>query len=141
MADLDLVVGDDHAVDEQLGQPPLGEAGGCQLCSDGLAERLDPIGDGAQRQPLLGDGVQLALLSDQGGPAAVQLLALVLEFGQADHLGQVDVQQPLLVALQLTQGLADGRLPGLELLGLNSARFLGQMSCLVDSAAALARAA
>jgi hypothetical protein len=95
----------------------------------------------ARSQPLLGDGVQLALLSDQGGPAAVQLLALVLEFGQADHLGQVDVQQPLLVALQLTQGLADGRLPGLELLGLNSARFLGQMSCLVDYAAALARAA
>ena len=33
------------------------------------------------------------------------------------HLGQVGVQQPLLLALQLAQGLAEGRLAGLELLG------------------------
>jgi hypothetical protein len=57
------------------------------------------------------------LLGGQRGPAAVQLLALALEFGQPDHLSQVGVQQPLLLALQLAQGLVDGRLPGLELLG------------------------
>jgi hypothetical protein len=95
----------------------LGEGGGGQPGSDGLAERLDPIGDGAQLQPLLGDGVQLALLGGQRGPAAVQLLALALEFGQPDHLSQVGVQQPLLLALQLAEGLVDGRLPCLELLG------------------------
>jgi len=49
--------------------------------------------------------------------AAVQLLPLALEFGQCDDLGQVGVQQSLLLAFQLAQGLADGRLPGLELLG------------------------
>jgi hypothetical protein len=44
-------------------------------------------------------------------------LPLALEFGQPDHLGQVGVQQPLLLALQLAQGLAEGRLASLELLG------------------------
>jgi hypothetical protein len=66
---------------------------------------------------LLGDGIQLAPLGGQRGPTAVQLLTLVLQLRQADHLGQVGVQQPLLLALQLGKGLADGRLPGLELLG------------------------
>jgi hypothetical protein len=57
------------------------------------------------------------LLGGQRGPAAVQLLTLALEFGQPDHLGEVGVQQPLLLALQLAQGLVDGCLPCLELLG------------------------
>ena len=40
VADLDLVVGDDHAVDEQLHQlAPLFEGGGGESGSDGLAER------------------------------------------------------------------------------------------------------
>ena len=95
----------------------MGEAGGGQPRPDGLAERLDPIGDGAQLQPLLGDGVQLALLGGQRGPAAVQLVSLAFQLRQSHHLGQVGVQQPLALALQLAQGLADGRLAGLELLG------------------------
>jgi conjugative relaxase-like TrwC/TraI family protein len=118
IADLDLVVGDDHAVDEQLDQqPPLGEGGGGQPGPDGLAERLDPIGHRAKLQPLLGDRVQLPLLGGQRGPVAVQLLALALQLRQSDHLGQVGVQQPLALAFQLSEGLADGRLPGLEFLG------------------------
>ena len=40
-----------------------------------------------------------------------------LESGQPDHFGQAGVRQPLRLALELAQGLADGRLPGLELLG------------------------
>ena len=56
VADLDLAVGDDHAVDEQFGElPSLFEGGGGQLGPDGLAECLDPVGDGAEFQPLLGD--------------------------------------------------------------------------------------
>ena len=57
------------------------------------------------------------LLGGQRGPAAVQLLPLAVELGEREHLGQVGVQQPLLLALQLAQGLAEGRLAGLELLG------------------------
>jgi hypothetical protein len=58
VADLGLAVGDDHAVDEQFGElPALGEGGGGQLGPDGLAECLDPGGDGAEFQPLLGDRV------------------------------------------------------------------------------------
>ena len=49
VADLDLAVGDHHAVDEQLGQqPPLLERGSGQPGPDGLAECLDPVGDGAE---------------------------------------------------------------------------------------------
>jgi hypothetical protein len=118
VADLDLAVGDDHPVDEQLGQQPALVEGGCgQPGADGLAECLDAVGDGLQFQPLSGSGVQLALLGRQGGAAAVQLVPLALEFGQSDDLGQVGVEQPLLLAVQLAQGLADGRLPGVEFLG------------------------
>ena len=97
--------------------PALVEGGGGQLGPDGLAECLDPVGDGAEFQPLPGGGVQLALLGEQGSVPAVQVLAFAVEFGQGDDLGEVGVQQPLLLAVELTQGLADGRLPGLEFLG------------------------
>jgi len=118
VADLDVAVGDDHPVDEQFSQQPaLLEGGGGQSGADGLAECLDTVGDGLQFQPLSGGGVQLALPGRQGGAAAVQLVPLALEFGQGDDLGQVGVEQPLLLAVQLAQGLADGRLPGVEFLG------------------------
>ena len=72
VADLDLVLGDDYPVDEQLGQlPPLREGGGGQPCADGLAECLDPVSDGAEFQLLPGGGVELALLGEQGGVPAV----------------------------------------------------------------------
>ena len=118
VADLGFAVGDDHPVDEQLGQQPaLGEGGGGQPGPDGLAECVDPVGDGAEFQLLPGRGVQLALLGEQGVAAAVQVLALAVQLGKGDDLGEVGVQQPLLLALQLAQGLADGGLPGLEFLG------------------------
>ena len=79
VADLDVAVGDDHAVDEQLGQqPPLLEGGGGQPGPDGLAECLDPVGDGAEFQLLPGGGIQLALLGEQRVAAAVQVLALAV---------------------------------------------------------------
>src|SRR5262249_1564735 len=72
IADLDLVLGDDDAVDEQLGQlPPLLEGGGGEPGPDGLAECLDPVSDGAEFQLLPGGGVELALLGEQGGVPAV----------------------------------------------------------------------
>ncbi len=64
VADLDLVVGDDHAVDEQLGElAPLLEGGSGEPGADGLAERLDAAGDGVQFQPLPRGGIQLVLLT------------------------------------------------------------------------------
>src|SRR5882724_5859452 len=118
VADVDLVAGDDHPVDEQLGQlPPLLEGGGGQPGPDGPAECLDPVSDDSEFQPPPGGGVQLPLLGEQGGMPAVQVLALAVELGQPDDLGEVGVQQPLLLAVELAQGLADGCLPGLEFLG------------------------
>ena len=77
VADLDVAVGDDDAVDEQLGQlPPLLEGGGGQPGADSLAECLDPAGDGAEFQLLPGGGIELALLGEQRVAAAVQVLAL-----------------------------------------------------------------
>ncbi len=58
VADLDLVVGDDHPVDEQLHQlAPLFEGGGGESGSDGLAERLDAVGHRLQFQALFSGGV------------------------------------------------------------------------------------
>jgi DDE superfamily endonuclease len=93
VADLGLVVGDDYPVDEQLGQlPPLPEAGGGQPGPDGLAECLDAVGDGLEFEPLPGSSVQLALLGEQRGVPAVQVLAFALELGQPEDLGEVGVQ-------------------------------------------------
>ncbi len=79
VADLDVAVGDDHPVDEQLGQQPsLLEGDGGQPGPDGLAECLDPVGDGAEFQLLPGRGVQLALLGEQRVVSAVQVLALAV---------------------------------------------------------------
>jgi hypothetical protein len=100
VADLDLVVSDDHAVDEQFGeQPPLLEGGGGEPGPDGLAEALDPVGGGLEFKPLPGGGIELPLLGGQGGMPAVQVLAFALEFGQPDDLGEVGVQQSLLLAV------------------------------------------
>jgi hypothetical protein len=100
VADLDVAAGDDHAVDEQLGQlPSLGEGGGGQPGPDGLAECLDPVGDSGEFQPLLGSGVQLTLLGLERGAAAVQFLPFAFQLRQRDHFGQVGVQQPLLLAV------------------------------------------
>jgi hypothetical protein len=79
--------------------PPLGEGGRGQAGADGLAEALDAVGDGLEFEPLPGGGVQLALLGEQGGVPAVQFLTFALEFGQPESLGEVCVQQPLLLAL------------------------------------------
>ena len=118
VADLDLVAGDDHAVDKQLGeQPPLLEGSGGEAGPDRLAEALDPVGDGLEFESLPGGGIELPLLGEQGGMPAVQVLAFALELGQGDDLGEIGVQQPLLLAVYLAEGLADGRLPGLEFLG------------------------
>ncbi len=117
VADLDLAVGHDDPINEQLHQQAaLRERGRGQPVPDGLAEALDPVGDSAELQPLPSDRVQLVLLVDQGGLAALQLPSLALELRQGDDLGQVGVQQPLLLALQLRDGLADGALAGLQLL-------------------------
>src|SRR5260370_6783963 len=79
VADLGFAVGDDHAVDEQLGQQPaLLEGGGGQPGPDGLAEGLDPVGDSAEVQLLPGRGIELALLNEQRVAAAFQVLALAV---------------------------------------------------------------
>jgi hypothetical protein len=100
VADLDVAAVDDHAVDEQLGQlPPLGEGGGGQAGADGLAECLDPAGDRGEFQPLLGSGLQLVLLGMERGATAVQFLPFAFHLGQSYDLGQVCIQQPLLLAV------------------------------------------
>ena len=45
----------------------------------------------AEFEPLLGGGFQLALLGEQRGAPAVQVLAFALELGQRDDLGQVGI--------------------------------------------------
>jgi hypothetical protein len=93
VADLGFAVGDDHAVDEQLGQQPaLLEGGGGQAGADSLAECLDPVGDGTEFQLLPGGGIELTLLGEQRAAAAVQVLALAVQLGKGDDLGEVGVR-------------------------------------------------
>jgi hypothetical protein len=57
VADLDLVAGDDHPVDEQFGElPPLRERGRGESGADGLAECLDAVGHGLQFESLFSGG-------------------------------------------------------------------------------------
>ena len=98
VADVDLVICDDHAVDEQLGQlPPLLEGSSSQAGPGGLAECLDAVGNGLQFHPLRGGGVELPLLGQQSGMPVVQVLAFALELSQGDDLSQVGVHEPLLL--------------------------------------------
>ena len=97
--------------------PSLRERGRVKPVPDALAECLDAVGDGLQLEALFSGGVQLALLGRQRSLAAVQFFAFALEFSQPDDLGEVGRQQPLLLALELAQGLADSALPGVEFLG------------------------
>lgn len=102
VADLHLPVGDDHPVDEQLHQhPALREVGPGQPGADRGAKAFDALGEGTKLHLLAGKRLQLLLLGEQGGPAAVQLSPGVLHFGQGDHLGQVGLQQPLTLTVQL----------------------------------------
>jgi hypothetical protein len=118
VAELHLGVGHDHSVEEELDQDPaLGEGRRGESRADGGAEALNPVGNGAELDPLLGERLELTLLPVQDGPAGLQFLPLALELWKSDDLREVGVEEPPLLSLEQLERVADRRLAGVELLG------------------------
>ena len=118
VTDLDLLVGDDHPIYEQLHQPTLLLEGGVgESRPHLLAESLDRVGYPGDPGALPGRGLELAFLGKKGVGATLEFFALALELGELQHPAEVGVQQPLPLALGLGDGLADAPQPRLQLLG------------------------
>jgi hypothetical protein len=118
VADLDLAIGDNDAVNQEFDErPPLLESRCVQSVADLGAKRLERLGDRAQGDMLLRYGVELALLSLQGLLSTGQLVCLAFKGRQGEDFGEIGVEQALLGHVQLRQGMAQRRLPGLQLLG------------------------
>src|SRR5215204_5373918 len=82
VTDLDLLVVDDHPIDEQFHQPALLlEVGIGRSRPHLLAELLDGVGYPGELGTLPGGGIQLAFLGEEGVGASLELLALALELG------------------------------------------------------------
>ena len=72
VADLDLLVGNDHPIDEQFHQPAfLLEGGNRESRFDLFAELHDRVGYPGKLGTLSGGGFELALLDEQGVGASL----------------------------------------------------------------------
>src|SRR5215207_10207505 len=106
IADLHLLVGDDHPIDEQLRQrPPLLEMCIGQARLYLLAELLDRVGYPGKLGTLSDGGFELALLGEQGVGASLQFLPLTLELCKFHYPAQVGVQQSSVLPFGLCEGL------------------------------------
>ena len=117
IADFHLRIVDDDAINEQFHQ--LSALSKCQVVEcrmHALAKCLDPLGQSRNIDVLLGLGIELPQLLPQAMLGLGHLLAFAFEFLTLDHLRQVQIEQPRLLAFKLredvTQRLAS-RLQGL----------------------------
>jgi len=113
IADLDLIVADDDAVDEQLHQLPA--LGKCQTLQRRLhtpAEVVDARGQGRHLVLLVHLGLDLAPLVRQAVEQAEDLLAFAGELLAPDDLGQIGLQHALLLAFELRERGAEVLVPG-----------------------------
>jgi len=118
IADLHLAVRDDYPIDQQLHQrPALLERGRVQPGSHLGTEGFYPLRYGAEFQMLAGPGLQLPLLDLQRFGPLGKFPAFALKLRQLHHFRQIGFQQALLLPFDLSQGLLDLGLPGLEFLG------------------------
>jgi hypothetical protein len=116
VADLDLVVGDDHAVDQELDESALLlERGASQARPHAIAEGVEGRGGGVQVEVLPGRRRHLTLLYLQRFATTVQLRTLALAGGKVHDVGQVGVQEPAVLALDLADCRTKAGTLGLEL--------------------------
>ena len=131
VTDFHLFVVNDDSVDQQLYQ--LSALGEIELLEGRLqapTEVFDAGGELGRVQLLLGLRLQLTQLLRQAVLRLGDLLPLALELVPADHLGQVDLEQAGLLALQLCQSGPQGTLAILQrlwepLTGLGACQFMG----------------
>ena len=118
VADFDLVVGDNHTIDQQFDQlTPLGKGGLLQPNLEPLTDRLD-VGDGRSNlQQLLTVVGQLPLLHLQIVALLDQLALPALKLGQLNRLRQIGGQQALALAVETPQRGLDGRPAMVQFIG------------------------
>jgi hypothetical protein len=93
-------------IDQQLDQlAPLAEIQTVQDWCNPRTERAQALRQAHQVQTLLRLRVQVAQLRQQPFLRLAELLPLALKFLPPNHLSQVDLQQPSLLPLQLSQRL------------------------------------
>ena len=104
VADLDLAVRDDDAVDQEFDQlSALGKIQVFQGRLKALAEASDSFRQFGHIDLALRLGVQLTQLVRQAVVGLLHLLSFALEFVAANYLGQVGIQQPRLLTLEVGQ--------------------------------------
>ncbi len=115
VSDFHLSVVDDDPIDEQFDQlSALGKGELLQGRLYALAEGFDAGGQGFHFDLLLGLHLQLTQLLGQALLGLRQFLSFALELVSCDDLGQVDFEQPSLLALQLSESISYRATPGLQ---------------------------
>ena len=117
IADFHLYIVDDDAINEQFHQ--LSALSKCQVVErwlHALAKRLNALGQGRHIHMLLCLGIKLPQLLPQAMLGLCHLLTSALELLTLDHLCQVEIEQPSLLAFKLREDVAQrlsARLQGL----------------------------
>ena len=103
VADLDLLITQDHSINEQLYQlSALGKRQPLQAWLDAPAKALKPLRCCHHIHLLLRLRLQLAHLLPQSTPSLLHLLTFPFKFLPANNLRQIDFQQPRLLPVELS---------------------------------------
>jgi hypothetical protein len=107
VADLDLLIRDDHAVDQQFDQLAfVFKAGLLEPRAHPLAKLLHGLGDPCQLHVFGGAGFQLTQLGGESLQPLFQFLPSPLVFFQENHARQIGLRQPLDLVLDIHARLA-----------------------------------
>jgi len=118
IADLYIVVRDNHPIDEQLDElPPLLEGSRVQPLTHPLAEAVHTRRGCREVHPALGVGLQLARLLRQSIPPDLQVVPPPSVLVQAQDLREVGLGQALDLLVQAGVRLVERRPSRLQLLG------------------------
>jgi hypothetical protein len=118
VADLDIVVGDNDAINEEFDErSSLVEGRRMQTHPHLRTEVLQRLGDCAEGDLLLCPGIELPLLILQRLLPPRELAVLLLKGWQGQDAGEIGIEQAVLGRVQLGQGMVQSCLPSLELLG------------------------
>jgi len=100
VADLDFIVGHDHAVDQQLDQlPTLRKSGAGESYLDPLTKVVKMAHDPGQFLAPFGLSRQLRFLVGQCGLFLIEFPSAALILGKRDHLMQIRVSEPVTLTL------------------------------------------
>jgi Transposase DDE domain len=118
VADLDVAVGDNDAINQEFDErSSLVEGRRMQTHPHLRTEVLQRLGDCAEGDLLLCHGIELPLLVLQRLLPPRELAVLLFKGWQGEDVGELGIEQAVLGRVQLGHGMVQGGLPSLELLG------------------------